>query len=460
MRYSTASISAALLASTVVAMPTTSRPMQVIKRQEEPQCLLPTVIQQASSLTGQEPGTEGINEGQRESLTDNNNFINFCDGQTLTNGQQNVAGSCNSIPMGQIPSNETMISALILNPPHNAQIPANQAFDVTVQVQNLEAGAFTNPTTTYYAAPQELNGNGQVIGHCHITIQDLGSFDGTTPPNPARFAFFKGIDDAGNGQGLLTIAVEDVEDNTVGLQPGFYRVCTMISASNHQPVLMPVAQRGAQDDCIRFEVVDGNGEAPEGGDENNGSADQGAANGGDAIMGEVVDETGNPAPPEDAEVIEEDAGADAGADENAGEEENAGADENAEDAAEGNAGDDAAADQAGDIVDDANAEEGADDEEQNQGAEAEEQNEDAGAEAEAPQVDSGSLGGDAPAIEATGDAANPFNVAGQAAATAADAVSLSCRVQFNNCADAVQTGANIDGGINACVEQLDACGPA
>lgn len=30
----------------------------------------------------------------------------------------------------------------------------------------------------------------------------------------------------------------------------------MIAAQNHQLVLMPVAQRGAQDDCVRFQVAE------------------------------------------------------------------------------------------------------------------------------------------------------------------------------------------------------------
>ena len=45
------------------------------------------------------------------------------------------------------------------------------------------------------------------------------------------------INDAGNGKGLVTTAV------TGGLPAGNYRVCTMAGSSNHQPVLMPVAQR-------------------------------------------------------------------------------------------------------------------------------------------------------------------------------------------------------------------------
>jgi hypothetical protein len=152
--------------------------------------------------------------------------------------------------MGKIPASTNMISAIILNPKPGDKVAANQDFTVTVQTQHLAAGFFTNPTTTYYTAPQDLNANGDIIGHCHITLQTLGtSLAPTTPPDPTTFAFFKGIDDAGNGQGQLSATV------TGGLAPGFYRVCTMISAQNHQPVNMPIAQRGAQDDCTKFEVV-------------------------------------------------------------------------------------------------------------------------------------------------------------------------------------------------------------
>jgi transcription initiation factor TFIID subunit 15 len=61
------------------------------------------------------------------------------------------------------------------------------------------------------------------------------------------FVFFKGVDNA-EEDGKLSVAV------TGGLPAGLYRVCTMSSASNHQSVLMPVAQRGAQDDCTKFSV--------------------------------------------------------------------------------------------------------------------------------------------------------------------------------------------------------------
>lgn len=43
-------------------------------------------------------GTEGSDEdGQSPSDTSQNNFINFCAGQTLTNGLQITEGSCNGI---------------------------------------------------------------------------------------------------------------------------------------------------------------------------------------------------------------------------------------------------------------------------------------------------------------------------------------------------------------------------
>lgn len=153
--------------------------------------------------------------------------------------------------MGDIPSSENMISSIITNPAPGQTLASNTEFDITVQVTNLDAGTFTNPLLTYYAAPQALSGGGIVIGHTHVTIQSLGdSLVTSTPPDPQTFAFFKGINDAGNGQGLLSATV------ATGLPAGAYRVCTMTSAANHQPVLMPVAQRGAQDDCTKFIVSD------------------------------------------------------------------------------------------------------------------------------------------------------------------------------------------------------------
>lgn len=171
--------------------------------------------------------------------------------------------------MGDIPAKTAMVSSIIITPQTGQQIPSDTTFNITVQMSNLVAGSFTNADATYYAAPQTLQ-NGQVVGHTHVTVQDLGnSLNPTQALDATQFAFFKGINDAGNGQGLLSATV------TGGLPGGNYRVCTLASASNHQPVLMPVAQRGTSDDCTKF-VVTGNGKTANAAS-NNGSGGVAAA---------------------------------------------------------------------------------------------------------------------------------------------------------------------------------------
>ena len=152
--------------------------------------------------------------------------------------------------MGDIPAKTKMVSSIITFPLYgSATIESDTTFNISVQMSNLVAGSFTNADATYYAAPQFLQG-GAIVGHTHVTVQDMGSsLNPTTALDPTQFAFFKGINDAGNGQGLLQAVV------TGGLPAGNYRVCTMASASNHQPVLMPVAQRGTADDCTKFTVI-------------------------------------------------------------------------------------------------------------------------------------------------------------------------------------------------------------
>jgi len=187
--------------------------------------------------------------GQALSLTSQNNFINNCAGKTLTNGLQITTGSCNGITMGDIPAKTNMVSSVITFPTTGgAAIASDTTFNITVQTANIVAGSFTNADATYYAAPQFLS-NGNVVGHTHVTVQDLGnSLNPTAALDATQFAFFKGINDNGNGKGLLSATV------TGGLPKGNYRVCTMAAASNHQPVLMPVAQRGTPDDCTKFTV--------------------------------------------------------------------------------------------------------------------------------------------------------------------------------------------------------------
>ncbi|KAL8722654.1 MAG: hypothetical protein Q9225_000886 [Loekoesia sp. 1 TL-2023] len=234
----------------------------------------PANIQTGSASDGQGQ-VDGVKAGQAPSETDTANFINFCTGKTLTNGAQVKGGSCNGIPMGDIPATTNMVSTVLTNPVGGC-IAANQDFDVQLQVANLNAGVFTNPTVTYYTAPQALK-NGNIIGHVHVTIQALGnSLTPNQPLDASQFAFFKGIDDAGDGNGGLKATVKG------GLPAGNYRVCTMSAAANHQPVTMPVAQRGAQDDCVRFSTADNcaDSNANNGGNANTGNANSDNANNG------------------------------------------------------------------------------------------------------------------------------------------------------------------------------------
>lgn len=71
--------------------------------------------------------------------------------------------------MGEIPSFENMISTIITSPENVEDIEPDTDFDVKLQVSNLIAGAFTNPTITYYSAPQRLEG-GKIVGHVHVSL--------------------------------------------------------------------------------------------------------------------------------------------------------------------------------------------------------------------------------------------------------------------------------------------------
>ncbi|KAL2822146.1 hypothetical protein BDW59DRAFT_173957 [Aspergillus cavernicola] len=208
-------------------------------------------IQTASQHDGL-PSNNSI--GYAPSATDAANFINHCSKTTLTNGESFTGGSCNGIVMGNIPSEENMISTIITYPSPGEILPAGRSFLVKFQTANLVAGCVTNPNATLYSAPQALQ-DGKVVGHVHITIQTLSDYtrndgDGSSImlPDPTTFVFFQTVFGVGDEKGWFSVLVND------GLSAGFYRVCTMVAASNHQPVVMPVVERGAQDDCQKFRV--------------------------------------------------------------------------------------------------------------------------------------------------------------------------------------------------------------
>jgi transcription initiation factor TFIID subunit 15 len=103
--------------------------------------------------------------------------------------------------------------------------------------------------------------------------------DGVTPEDTTKFAFFKGVNDA---------AVDAAKQNIQAVvlagtlkTDGMYRICTLSGSGQHAPHIMPVLQRGPQDDCVRVNVVNTGAVAAGGGNANaTGGANAGGKNGG------------------------------------------------------------------------------------------------------------------------------------------------------------------------------------
>lgn len=107
----------------------------------------------------------------------------------------------------------------------------------------MGTGDFTNPDTTYFAAPQQLNKEGQIKGHNHITIEAIDSINSTKPLDPSTFIYFKGLN-AAAVDGQLSANVSN------GLPAGVYRISTITTGANHQCASVPVAQRGSTEDAV------------------------------------------------------------------------------------------------------------------------------------------------------------------------------------------------------------------
>jgi hypothetical protein len=169
--------------------------------------------------------------------------------------------------MGVIPSSQNIPSAKFTFPQNFGTIPANQAFTISMAINNLETGNFVNAQQNYFSAPQQVNGQGQIVGHSHVVVEAIDSLNSTTPSDPTKFAFFKGLN-AAAVNGILTANV------TAGLPAGTYKLSSINTAANHQPVLVPIAQHGSVDDAIYFTVSD-NGAGASNSSSNGGAADAG-----------------------------------------------------------------------------------------------------------------------------------------------------------------------------------------
>lgn len=207
---------------------------------------MPAALDSSVIATGfEQDGQANATAGQVASLTSSNNFINFCATTNLpiTNGKQITTGSCNPAPMGVIAASTNIPSSKFSNPPNFGTIAANTDFDIVMNVKNLELGNFVNAASNYYSAPQQVNSQGNIVGHTHVVVEQLSSLTQTTPTDPTKFAFFKGVDGAAvNGAVSVTV--------TGGLPAGVYKLSSINSAANHQPVLVAIAQHGSCDDQI------------------------------------------------------------------------------------------------------------------------------------------------------------------------------------------------------------------
>ncbi|RDX51523.1 hypothetical protein OH76DRAFT_1417247 [Lentinus brumalis] len=222
--------------------------------------LVSSVIATGFADDGQDQPTAG----QVASLTSTNNFINFCatlPNLPITNGKQVTTGSCNPAPMGVIAAQTNMPSSKFVFPKNGATIPANQDFTIQMAISHLNTGFFTNPNANYFAAPQTVDAAGDITGHSHVTVDPLTSLDQTTPTDPTKFVFFKGLNDKA-ANGILSAPVAG------GLPAGVYRLASINSAANHQPALVAVAQHGALDDIVYFTVTDSGAAAPPAGGNN------------------------------------------------------------------------------------------------------------------------------------------------------------------------------------------------
>jgi len=127
-----------------------------------------------------------------------------------------------------MPSVDNMPSAKFIFPPNFAAVTANEMFTVKIAIRHLETSWFTNPNTTYMAAPVGVNAGGDVFGHSHIVIDKLTGFDQTEPTDPRYFHRFEPLNNPAV-DGVLSF------DLIGGLEAGYYRIATFHTGANHQP---------------------------------------------------------------------------------------------------------------------------------------------------------------------------------------------------------------------------------
>jgi hypothetical protein len=112
---------------------------------------------------------------------------------------------------------------------------------VRVDSINLEL-ALETQSSGYLTESQILHSNGNIIGRRFVSIQYLSG----GIPDPAQVDYF----------GAISSSTHSIQIPAGSLKrSGIYKICTLTTTPTYQPVIMPVARRGSQDDCIRVKFM-------------------------------------------------------------------------------------------------------------------------------------------------------------------------------------------------------------
>jgi hypothetical protein len=182
----------------------------------------------------------------------------YCNEQTGNpgegTGQQQPNGGiiCVNTVQGMIPDVNKMVSSIITAPASAGQVNGNQGFQVQFTTINLMAGLAANMQNQFMLVPQTLDpNNGLIQGFMQLSIQSIANTQAA--PDARQVAFFAPSDTRSDANGVTRFTIQ-VPPNAIRSR-GLHRICTVAASAGGQPLIMAVAQRGAQDDCIRVNVV-------------------------------------------------------------------------------------------------------------------------------------------------------------------------------------------------------------
>jgi hypothetical protein len=184
-------------------------------------------------------------------------MVLFCQqsgaGEATGQQQPNGGNMCVSTPQGLIPEVGKMVTTLITSPPSSSTVNADQGFCLQFQTNNMMSGLSADLTTQFLMVPQTLDSNtGMVQGFMQVVVQKID--DPALAPDAKEVQFFASTVDTKSDSNGVTKYKVDVPPGLIKTR-GLHRLCTVAASASGQPVIMPVAQRGPQDDCIRLNIV-------------------------------------------------------------------------------------------------------------------------------------------------------------------------------------------------------------